>query len=98
MAKLKNYNGSVGLMAGITQKDGSDFAMVEAGAVQTREDGTRLDAELQSFQTIVDTYILIIDYDTLLKFDTSEIVIGSSGATTAVLGKAILGSMVLGQA
>jgi hypothetical protein len=33
MAKLKNYNGSVGLMAGIIQKDGSDFAMVEAGAV-----------------------------------------------------------------
>lgn len=50
MAKLENYNGSVSLMAGITQKGGGDFAMVEANAVQTREDGTRLDAELEALQ------------------------------------------------
>lgn len=53
MAKLENYNGSVSLMAGITQKGGGDFAMVEANAVQTREDGTRLDAELLSLQSLV---------------------------------------------
>ena len=53
MAKLENYNGSVSLMAGITQKGGGDFAMVEANAVQTREDGTRLDAELLSLQNLV---------------------------------------------
>lgn len=53
MAKLENYNGSVELMAGITQKGGGDFAMVEANAVQTREDGTRLDAELESLQGLV---------------------------------------------
>ena len=53
MAKLENYNGSVELMAGITQKGGGDFALVEAGAVQTREDGTRLDTELQSLQDLV---------------------------------------------
>ena len=47
MAKLENYNGSVQLMAGITQKGGGDFALIDANAVQTREDGTRLDAELQ---------------------------------------------------
>lgn len=55
MAKLKNYNGSVSLMAGITQKGGGDFAMVEANAVQTREDGTRLDAELEALQNNIGT-------------------------------------------
>lgn len=50
MAKLENYKGSVELIAGITQKGGGDFALVEANAVQTREDGTRLDAELQLLQ------------------------------------------------
>lgn len=53
MGKLTNYNGSVSLMAGITQKGGGDFAMVEANAVQTREDGTRLDVELENLQTLV---------------------------------------------
>lgn len=53
MAKLTNYNGSVALMAGITQKGGGDFAMVEASAVQTREDGTRLDTELETLQNLV---------------------------------------------
>ena len=38
---------------------------------------------------ILATYIFNIDYDTLLAFDTSEIVIGAS--TTPVLGQAILG-------
>ena len=50
MAKLNNYNGSVELMAGITQKGGGNFALIDANAVQTREDGTRLDAELTSLQ------------------------------------------------
>ena len=50
MAKLGNYNGSVELMAGITQKGGGDFALVDANAIQTREDGTRLDAELETLQ------------------------------------------------
>lgn len=53
MAKLTNYNGSVSLMAGITQKGGGDFALVEANAIQTREDGTRLDAELETLQNLV---------------------------------------------
>lgn len=42
---------------------------------------------------ILITHILDIDYDTLLAFDTSEIVIGAS--TASVLGQAILGQMVL---
>lgn len=46
MPKLENYNGSVSLIAGITQKGGGDFPLVDANAVQTQEDGTRLDEEL----------------------------------------------------
>jgi hypothetical protein len=44
--------------------------------------------------TILETYILNIDYDTLLAFDTSEIVTGAT-STTSVLGQAVLGQMVL---
>ena len=44
--------------------------------------------------SILETYILNIDYDTLLAFDTSEIVTGAT-STTSVLGQAILGQMVL---
>jgi hypothetical protein len=43
---------------------------------------------------ILDMYILNIDYENLLAFDTSEIVIGAT-STTSVLGQAILGQMVL---
>jgi hypothetical protein len=43
---------------------------------------------------IIDTYILTIDYDESLAFDTSEIVTGAT-STTSVLGQAILGQMVL---
>ena len=47
---------------------------------------------------IIETYILNIDYDSKIKFDTAEIVIGgaTSDSTTAILGKAILGKMILG--
>lgn len=45
---------------------------------------------------IIDSYILDIDYKTLLAFDITEIVFGS-GITTAKLGTAVLGQMVLGQ-
>ena len=43
--------------------------------------------------------LLNIDYDTILAFDTTEIVIGAaaSGATSAKLGSGVLGYMVLGQ-
>ena len=54
MAKLEKYNGSVQLMAGITQKGGGDFALVDANAVQTREDGTRLDDELAEIKNSID--------------------------------------------
>lgn len=45
---------------------------------------------------IIDDYILDIDYETILAFDITEIVFGS-GITTAKLGAAVLGQMVLGQ-
>ena len=43
---------------------------------------------------VLETYILNIDYNTLLAFDTSEIVTGAT-SITSVLGQAILGQMVL---
>lgn len=46
MSKLDNYNGTVLLMAGLSQI-GGDYPLMEAHAVQTREDGTRLDEELE---------------------------------------------------
>jgi hypothetical protein len=46
-------------------------------------------------KTYVNNYLLNIDYDTLLKFDTNEIVINNTINTTSVLGQAILGQMVL---
>lgn len=66
MAKLENYNGSVELMAGIRQKGGGDFALIEAAAVQTKEDGTRLDAELQSLQSLIGDTTVLEQIDTAL--------------------------------
>lgn len=42
---------------------------------------------------ILKDYILEIDYDTLLAFNTSEIIIGMS--TSSILGQAILGQLIL---
>jgi hypothetical protein len=50
MAKLENYDGSVELISGLKQKNDGDFPLVEANAVQTRADGTRLDAELEELR------------------------------------------------
>lgn len=44
---------------------------------------------------ILDNYLLNIDYDNILAFDTTEIVINTN-VKSSILGKAILGSMVLG--
>lgn len=43
---------------------------------------------------IFNTYLLNIDYNTALAFDTSEIVINNIN-TSSILGQAILGQMVL---
>lgn len=54
-----------------------------------------LDEKLDKGDAIAsfNSYILNIDYDALLAFDTSEIVFSSN--TTSVLGQAILGQMIL---
>jgi hypothetical protein len=56
---------------------------------------TRIMHSEELLSNIIDTYILTIDYDTLLAFDTSEIVTGATSTTTSVLGQAMLGQMVL---
>ena len=43
---------------------------------------------------LLEQYILNIDYDTILAFDTSEIIFGNV-STTSVLGQAILGQLIL---
>ena len=56
--------------------------------------------EHQSLEYIEDqiselaTYILDIDYDSMLAFDVSEIIFGTT--KSSILGQAILGQMVLG--
>ena len=44
---------------------------------------------------LLEQYILNIDYDTILAFDTSEIVFGNT-STTSILCQAILGQLILG--
>lgn len=53
--------------------------------------------EQELLSDILDSYIFNIDYNSLLAFDTSEIIFGSAG-TTSILGQAILGQMILGGA
>lgn len=57
-------------------------------------DSTKVTHNEILLSNIIENYILTIDYNTLLAFDTSEIVIGAA-STTSVLGQAILGQMVL---
>ena len=54
MAKLKNYDGSIDLISGVRQKNNGDFPLMDAHAVQTREDGTRLDAEIEEIRLLAE--------------------------------------------
>ena len=59
------YNGTVELIAGITQKNGQNFALVNAPAVQVDDTGKRLDqalSELGSSQSIAPTFNENADY------------------------------------
>lgn len=60
----------------------------------TNEQKAQARANIGAMSADLENYILNIDYDTLLAFDTSEIVI-SAISTTSVLGRAILGQLVL---
>ena len=53
MGKLPGYTGSIDLISGIRQKNNGSFALVEANAIQTRDDGTRLDTELESIKSSI---------------------------------------------
>jgi hypothetical protein len=57
-------------------------------------ESTRVTHNDYLLSNIIDVHILNIDYETLLAFDTSEIVTGAT-STTSVLGQAVLGQMVL---
>lgn len=50
MDKLKNYNGHTELGSGLRPMGENDFALAEAHHIQTREDGTRLDVELDEIK------------------------------------------------
>lgn len=43
---MNNYKGSIDLISGLRPKNNGAFPLMEAKDIQTREDGTRLDAEL----------------------------------------------------
>ena len=53
MAKLPGYTGSIDLISGIRQKNNGTFALAEANAIQTRDDGTRLDTELDDIKSSI---------------------------------------------
>lgn len=74
----------------------SDLAEDSTHRVVTDEEKAAWDAITGLSATVqtLEPYILNIDYETLLAFDTSEIVTGAT-STTSVLGQAILGQMVL---
>lgn len=48
-----------------------------------------------SVADILADYIFNIDYNSMLAFDTSEIILNESSQTSAILGQAILGQIVL---
>ena len=72
MAYLKNYNGTVELIAGITQKGNGNFPLVEANAVQIDETGTRLDDKLANLDDKIEEetrYRRLKDEDLLNKIN-----------------------------
>lgn len=47
------YKGSVELISGITQKNGGDFPLMEASAIQFDDTGVRMDAVVKQMQNKV---------------------------------------------
>ena len=87
----KNENGDIyGMKVGNGVNTPNELAFIggeETASTQITHNGEYL-------YDILETYIFNIDYDTLLAFDTTEIVVGNT-TTTSVLGQAILGQMIL---
>lgn len=62
MGKLKNYKGTITLAAGLTQSNNQNYPLMDANAVQTKEDGTRLDKTIADLENdIIGT--LYVDSD-----------------------------------
>ena len=74
---------------------GMSLDEIKASIILTSQQVTHRESLLSN---ILENYILTIDYDMLLAFDTSEIVINATStptSTASVLGQAILGQMIL---
>ena len=61
--------------------------------IKNKPDFEGLKAQVTEMSTSIDSYLLNIDYDAILAFDTSEVIFGTT--TSSVLGQAILGQMIL---
>lgn len=88
--KFLDYEGVQHLWSKINMNDypNNETLMAVINAI----DETKADKEY--VDEIFNMYLLNIDYDTILGFDTSEIVFGNT-STTSILGQAILGQMIL---
>lgn len=105
--KINELNDTIdGIVFPVTSVNGKtgeiELTASDVGAIST-EDQILSDQVVHSIakmplSTIIETYVLTIDYNQLLAFDTTEIVFdeNTNSSTSAVLGKAILGQMVLG--
>ena len=88
--KFLDYEGVQHLWSKINMNDYPNNEMLMA--VINAIDETKVDKEY--VDEIFNMYLLNIDYDTILGFDTSEIVFGNT-STTSALGQAILGQLIL---
>ena len=88
--KFLDYEGVQYLWSKINMNDYPNNEMLMA--VINAIDETKADKEY--VDEIFNMYLLNIDYDTILGFDTSEIVFGNT-STTSILGQAILGQLIL---
>ena len=76
---------AIELISKIKQKNSGQFFLVDASDIDVCSGNESSVYPDTSLDATLEAYLFNIDYDTLLAFDTSETVIGSS-STTAVLG------------
>lgn len=88
--KFLDYEGVQHLWSKINMNDYPNNEMLMA--VINAIDETKVDKEY--IDEIFNMYLLNINYDVALGFDTSEIVFENT-STTSILGQAILGQMIL---
>ena len=104
--KDSNYNyDRIKIGDGLTTVVNLPFTVLQSDWVQTdstksdyiknKPDFKGLEARIVELSAYIDSYLLNINYDETLAFDTSEIIFGTTTNTSAILGRAILGQMVL---